>query len=92
MEQDNWLLVFKCHDAFETEYLGEGLKTVQFHLKETYLHNAKMEALNIWTKIMTGEVNPPKERETKDDRYSDWGHYDPYLVSKNNPKRKEKLI
>lgn len=91
MEQDDWILEFKCHDEFESEYLEEGLETLQHPVKETYLQNAMMEATEFWTKIKSGEANPPKGREAEKDCYAEWGHFDPYLVSKNNPDRRIKL-
>lgn len=91
MEQGKWLLVCTCHDGFESEYLDDGIKEVAIPLKETYLQNAMMESLDIWNSMKAGEINPVKKEKLKKDCTPDWGHFDPYLVSKSNPNRREKL-
>lgn len=90
--QGDWLLEYKCHDEIESEYLSNGLKIVQHPLKATHIHNANMEAVEFWNKLVKGKPNPVKGKVSRNDCYNNWGHSDPIIVSRNDKNLRIELI
>lgn len=92
MEKECWLLEFTCHDAFYSEFLNDGLKIVQLHLKRQDINEAKIEALSIWGKILNNDRNPTTKKELKKSLMLDWGHSNPILVSADNNAERYPLV